>query len=436
MYRQGLGDCFLLTFEPDDHLLIDCGVLAGTPGGAEKIKEIAEDIRKETGGHLRALVVTHEHWDHVSGFVDARDVFEKMTIDETWVAWTEDPRQRLIKERRQAMAVRLPAIRGAVDRLGRSGDPQDTMLAAEIAEVLEFSGGLGAFSEKTDEAMDWVVQSAKELTYWSPGDLIERSWLGDVKIHVLGPPRDVKALKKSEGAVGTDMYGMTLAATGEDLGFALAVSGETSGSSWLPFDQALQSPDELAWLKRFGPAFRKSYREERWRRIDSDWLRAAATLSLQLDNAINNTSLVLALERGNGDVLLFVADAQVGNWKSWVTEASDLLARTVFYKVGHHGSHNGTLKDGGLEAMTSENLVAAIPVNEVMAKAKRPHPWLMPADRLYEALQQRTRGRILRSDVPAPSGGDPAPAGTNAAEWKAFTSRIRGTELFTDLRIE
>jgi len=41
----------------------------------------------------------------------------------------------------------------------------------------------------------------------------------------------------------------------------------------------------------------------------------------------------------------------------------ELLARTVFYKVGHHGSGNATLR-AGLEAMTSEDLVAAIPTQK------------------------------------------------------------------------
>ena len=52
-----------------------------------------------------------------------------------------------------------------------------------------------------------------------------------------------------------------------------------------------------------------------------------------------------------GKVLLFAADAQTGNWSSWAdvkwddpgVSTDDLLARTVFYKVGHHASHNATL---------------------------------------------------------------------------------------------
>jgi hypothetical protein len=82
-----------------------------------------------------------------------------------------------------------------------------------------------------------------------------------------------------------------------------------------------------------------------WRRIDSDWLESAGSLALYLDGDINNTSLVLAIELGQaGKVLLFPGDAQYGNWLSWARtqRGIDLLKRTVFYKVGHHGSHNAT----------------------------------------------------------------------------------------------
>jgi hypothetical protein len=86
---------------------------------------------------------------------------------------------------------------------------------------------------------------------------------------------------------------------------------------------------------------------DEWRRIDSAWLDGSSELALALDSATNNTSLVLAIEFPNGNVLLFVADAQVGNWLSWQNlkwtvdgrevTGPDILRRTVFYKVGHHG---------------------------------------------------------------------------------------------------
>jgi hypothetical protein len=79
----------------------------------------------------------------------------------------------------------------------------------------------------------------------------------------------------------------------------------------------------------------------------------------------------------------------------------DLLKRTVFYKVGHHGSHNATLGKLGLEVMDKLGL-AMIPVDEAMAKKKR---WgRMPLPALLEALTHKTGGAVLRSDdkaVPA-----------------------------------
>ena len=59
---------------------------------------------------------------------------------------------------------------------------------------------------------------------------------------------------------------------------------------------------------------------EHWRHIDDEWLSVAGELALQLDRHTNNTSLVLAFELGSageGPILLFAADAQVGSWLSW-----------------------------------------------------------------------------------------------------------------------
>ncbi|ESY75471.1 hypothetical protein X741_34730 [Mesorhizobium sp. LNHC229A00] len=142
-----------------------------------------------------------------------------------------------------------------------------------------------------------------------------------------------------------------------------------------------------------------------WRRIDTAWLDGASELALALDSATNNTSLVLAIEFGDGDVLLFAADAQVGNWLSWqglswqvkdkTVTGPDLLARTVFYKVGHHGSHNATLRQAGLELM-SKLKIAAIPVDHEMAKLKK---WgNMPLPELLEALDKQASIGVIRID--------------------------------------
>ena len=80
----------------------------------------------------------------------------------------------------------------------------------------------------------------------------------------------------------------------------------------------------------------------------------------------------------------------------------ELLARTAFYKVGHHGSGNATLR-AGLEAMTSEELVAAIPTDERFAREKK--GWEMPAPKLWKALGEKSKAASyaqIRDSMPSP----------------------------------
>jgi hypothetical protein len=118
----------------------------------------------------------------------------------------------------------------------------------------------------------------------------------------------------------------------------------------------------------------------------------------------------LAFELGDGDVLLFAADAQVGNWLSWQdlkwevdgqdVTGPDLLRRAIFYKVGHHGSHNATLRELGLEEMKSLKL-AFVPVDHAMALKKR---WnQMPLNELMKRLNEITDEKVVRIDQDIPA---------------------------------
>ncbi|WP_035350959.1 hypothetical protein [Edaphobacter aggregans] len=152
-----------------------------------------------------------------------------------------------------------------------------------------------------------------------------------------------------------------------------------------------------------------------------------------------------------GEILLFPGDAQAGNWLSWqdlkwteedakemevVTTGPDLLARTIFYKVGHHGSHNATLSHKGLEQMTKDGLVAMIPVDHAMALKKR---WgKMPLPELVDHLNDRAHGRVLRIDDAATTAEqlrDACPPSSSAEDWNVFTDRISVTDLYFELSI-
>jgi glyoxylase-like metal-dependent hydrolase (beta-lactamase superfamily II) len=116
MYRQGLGDCFLLSCTDGgetSHLLIDCGVLKGTPDATQRMEAVAKNVSETTDKRLDRLVVTHEHWDHLSGFLQAQPVFEPLEVGEVWLAWTEDPHDELAAELRRRKEKRTLRRRGA-----------------------------------------------------------------------------------------------------------------------------------------------------------------------------------------------------------------------------------------------------------------------------------------------------------------------------------
>ena len=146
-------------------------------------------------------------------------------------------------------------------------------------------------------------------------------------------------------SVGTDLAAALAGAADGDIG--RFVRDHYAG----PVVSATPAPAK----KRGNKPADENLTDQSWRRIDADWLAIAADLAMQLDRGVNNTSLVLAFEFiGSGRVVLFPADAQVGNWLSWQSvkwpvganevKATDLMARTVYLKVAHHGSHNATLE--------------------------------------------------------------------------------------------
>ena len=393
MYRTGLGDCHLLTFTPQTgtarHVLIDCGYFPGSRFEGITMDEIVADIAHVTGNHLDALVVTHEHQDHLQGFMDEEAKFKAMDKSELWMAWTEKPGQKIVPEKRA-----LAALGAAAAGLAFSGTEEEKDLGVSVEAMLGFSQG-------TDAAFETVKSwfPAKACKYWNPGDAFEPEWLPGVRVYVLGPPKNLAMLEKTTGKKNSEMYELTA----QNFGFAAAALQEEAPGDLSPFDSKYarqQLSGDLA----------ESYAADPWRRIDNDWMVSASRMALQLDSYTNNTSLVLAFElKESGRVLLFVGDAQIGNWLSWSgltfddgaggkVTAADLLKRTVFYKVGHHGSQNATLVEGGLLAMTSGALHAAIPINETWALNSK--KWVMPNARLFTELKKRCVAPVMRADQP------------------------------------
>jgi len=511
MYRQGLGDCFLLALPATGgttrYMLVDCGVHKRQTDGTERLEQVLASLAASTGSHLDVVVATHEHADHLSGIVQKNSPFlaDDFSIGEVWLGWTEkrgDPQADKLRRQRGTAQKVIDKAMEKLQGLGVAGDAAKERLAdvmgfedpaedavdvdaveraiarsrkASAAEpsvdplsALDLSGSPLAAASTSKATSKKVKPSSNELAlgllaskagssgpvYLEPGAVRKIDTVPGVRAYALGPPRSEllkkEAPSKIKGARERDpggLYKEVYLTSGPN--WALALSPALDAE--LP-DDAITVPDD--WRYPFAKPFRRDCKwqegENRttttcwnhepplstaklirntyddpassWRRIDTDWLGAAEPLALDLVSDTNNTSLVLALECGDpgeGHVLLFAADAQVGNWLSWRDQtygdgrkfsADDLLSRVLLYKVGHHGSHNSTLRRDprepspadalgvpfGLELMN--DIIALIPVDRDAVDKKMPTPWHMPHEPLYRRLREKARRRVLRSD--------------------------------------
>jgi hypothetical protein len=114
------------------------------------MRAIVSDIRKSTQdnsipagsdgepkGHLDLLIITHEHWDHLSGFVQAETEWNEIEVEALWTAWTEnenDP-SGLPDALKKILAKQQRALAAFADRA----------MDADLSEQQETVRGLMAF---------------------------------------------------------------------------------------------------------------------------------------------------------------------------------------------------------------------------------------------------------------------------------------------------
>ena len=492
MYRQGHGDCFLLALprkrggEPV-YVLIDCGLKPGSQNFVphkKPIGDIVEHIGASTGDKLDLVIITHEHQDHVNGIWRKENPpFDRFTIEEAWMAWTEsreDPLAEELRKRhkdtllglvaaRQELALRADHDRLAFKRL-------DTLLGLELGVEDENLSddelkAVMANPEKSvnKQGMKLIKDKAaahRGVSYLSPGGKPLTIPGTAVRAFVFGPPRNCDLLddedpQGSEAFPDGKPHGFTFRAAARVAAGAAQVDENCSPFSpryRVPIEEALADADSF-FTRHYGSDSKDAADraepevvppDAAWRRIDNEWLYSAETLALKLNTGINNTSLVLAFELPKSKkVLFFVGDAQRGNWISWkdltwqvgdkTIKPRDLLARTVLYKVGHHGSHNATLAGtvdddyANLSWMGTDaagEFTAMITAVKKWAEENTP-PWQHPLESIRRALEQKAQGRVFQTDVDRPKQPDEVPEGT----WKAFTSRSTFEPLYFDYTV-
>lgn len=423
-YCQGIGDCHLIRFAKPGggsfSLLIDCGVHGAVAGGTEIMRSVVEDIASVTE-RIDVLVVTHEHWDHLSGFLRAAGAFAGISVGEVWMPWTENGEDALARELDDFRGAALSALQEFAKQLdhfdGLSG--QMAGIRAGLEPLLGFE--FGARGERVRAAREAAAAlgAGDRPVYLEPGPApITIPDLPNLRIFVMGPARDPSAFGLAAGLPGRLALPRAMAPGGQggdpgapfdqDVGTSLADA--VSGQADAPVTE---------FVRRFyvGDAAAESDQVS-WRRIDADWLASAADLAIRLDRGINNTSLVLAFELvDSGRVLLFPGDAEADCWRSWqglswaidggLVTTGDLLSRTIYLKVAHHGSRNGILGENGRDLLVSPDLAAFVPTSE--ADARKVGWGEMPFHPLISELRQRASGRLIRADDPWIGDADAPP---------------------------
>jgi hypothetical protein len=483
MYRIGHGDCFLIAFDGESpekpaYVLIDCGYKPGSPGKLKeptKVKKIGAHIIATTGGFVDVGIVTHEHQDHVNGLTSGN--FPGLKVGKVWFAWTENPTDDIANQLRKKFKDRLLGMidtRANLMGLGKADAVSglDWFLEFELGEKPDdFNGGqhLAAAGKDPARSANKIAMkflrdcSTAKPEYLYPHEkVLAVPGAKSARVFPLGPPRDIDKIDDLD-PVGDETFG-------DDHALGIGGGGGAGLGKGSPFSPRYVIPlNQVFADARSGAFFGEFYGDENvvvneaddgkeiprnvgWRRMTADDAADAGALALAMNNATNNASLVLAFELSKGGkVLLFVGDAQAGNWRSWsdvqfdddgaAVTAADLLGRTVLYKVGHHGSHNATLKGkagspkASLAIMAqgkhAAEFVAMITAVEAWAHQKPKPDWNHPLPAIKQALVKKAGGRVLQTDSSVPT----KPTGDTAGNFQDFLNRVKETPLYFDLII-
>jgi beta-lactamase superfamily II metal-dependent hydrolase len=402
-YQVGFGDCFLVSFvyagQHKRHVLIDFGT-TGLPRGLKPstyMPQVARAIEADCGGQLTAVVATHRHADHISGFAtDAGSGASGKIIAQckpkvVLQPWTEDPRAASDARKATADSSRsakrfvagLAAMHQVAAEVASIAASPPRSMSIATANQLRF---LGESNIKNKSAVDNLIRMGASATaVWAHHGSksgLERLLPG-VKVRVLGPPdlTQTEKIRRMRSSDPDEFWQL--------LGGAKALSGlggvDVNGAKPAKGRSRAALPAEARWFCN------------RLAVMTNEQLLEIVRI---LDEQMNNTSLILLFEVGKKK-LLFPGDAQIENWSYALQDAPDaaatrkLLAGVDLYKVGHHGSRNATPKQllwqgfskrGGPQATRLRTMLSTMP-GKHGTSGKRTE---VPRKTLLQALESET----------------------------------------------
>jgi beta-lactamase superfamily II metal-dependent hydrolase len=394
MYNVGFGDAFVVTVRKGRQawrMIVDCGVHAQGQVRSleESVNAIIGDLRTADPTkppHVNVLVATHHHADHIAGF--ALDAWQEVAVDEVWVPFVEDPTDEDAKALREAQTNAATRLISLLEQrtLGLNLDAwPDALTAARWFAVNSSRNAKAADRLLGRNGLSFATgPRIRFLPSASPGEQIIATTIKDVVVHALGPPRDPAFLKRMNPPAQVGWLALD-----RDTDLTSRIEEPLFGTTFaMDADESRRDFPELA-----GEADRSLQQLDQ---INDPGLLAAASI---LERAVNNTSLFLVLDVA-GLHLLFPGDAQQGSWDYVLSNPNmlSLVSNVVFYKIAHHGSHNGTPKNY-VENILADGAYTMLPWGLV-----RRWKDSIPKQELLNALHAH-KHIIIRADKPTPIRG-------------------------------
>jgi hypothetical protein len=301
-------------------------------------------------------------------------------VGEVWMPWTEDPADPAARDIRNRQSATAHRLRLGLEARGVAGD--------DLALALAVNALTNAAAMRTLHHGFSQCHVRRFLSSDDSQHVRTPKALPGVRVHVLGPSRNPEVIRDMDPPAN-ESY-LWLAAT--EVGDGIAA----------PF-----SPDWRISVESYAAEFAELPKRDRDLVAKHSSLDPLS-IAVRLEAAVNGTSLVLAFEIGDA-VLLFPGDAQWGTWHQLLTDPAtmELLQRTTFLKVGHHGSHNAT-PVGFVDAVRDARAALQSPPDAwAMVSTRQTNIWKeIPKPPLLGALREVT-GRLARSD----ETGGPRPRG-------------------------
>lgn len=341
MYDVGFGDCFLLTFtyanDRKRHVVIDCG---STSKKKAHMSRVVDQLIKDCEGRVVAVVATHRHKDHISAF-GLKSLGEKLASlnpDVVIQPWTEHPDA-------EEAAVAAPSVftnAAAKHMLGleaaqkialRLVENPNRVLHAANTKTQRYLAKIAELSIPNKKAILQLTNMGKNHAYvYAGGPSGLAGLLPGVRVTVLGPPtleqsRTIRRQTQWDEDEFWKLYDGLSAASVSNIA---TVRGRSALFPRVRTDTISKAPSYVKWVIQ---------------KLDTLQWHSMQRIVRDLDNAINNTSVILLFEVED-KTLLFSGDAQLESWQYALGQDSskNKLRRTAIYKVGHHGSTNATPK--------------------------------------------------------------------------------------------